>query len=497
MGVLIRTKPPRKLVPRYVKAINRLRSLQAMAETNYISGSVISRAESASILGYQYGTSRDLYEALGYPTSIELRDYLARYERQDIAKAVIDRPVKSTWSGGLNVIEANDDKETDFEKQWKELDKRLFLVDKFARVDKMCGLGQYSVLLLGFDDISNKNGLAKPVRPSMSRELLYVKPLFQRSADVHTWENDPSNERYGQPLTYKITLKEPGDNRESITVLVHHTRVIHVSDDLNESEVKGTPKLEPIWNRLMDLEKIMGGSAEMFWRGGRPGYALSVKNDGAFSRDDLEDLEDQIDEYENNLRRMLAFENMDVNPLAMQVADPANHVDIQIQAISAISGIPKRILVGSERGELASSEDRSNWLEIVKSRREGFAEPRIIYPFVDRLVFAGVLSTPSTESGYSTKWKDLFSPSDEDKAKIGDTISRALNQYVGSAAYTVFPFRAYLEFVLKYDDQQIATIMEMVKEEGLEELRDEEDFNNARDEVDESEEETGEERKAS
>jgi len=76
---------------------------------------VVARAQLASNLGMQYGTDRDIYQALGYKLILDWRDYWARYSRQDIAKAIIDRPVKATWQGQLELIESEDAKKTPFE----------------------------------------------------------------------------------------------------------------------------------------------------------------------------------------------------------------------------------------------------------------------------------------------------------------------------------------------------------------------------------------------
>lgn len=84
---------------------------------------LIGRAQLAAKLGMQYGTDRDVYQALGYPTDkIEYSSYAARYLRQDIARAVIDRPVNATWRGKLDIVESDDDKDTLLEKEWKALE---------------------------------------------------------------------------------------------------------------------------------------------------------------------------------------------------------------------------------------------------------------------------------------------------------------------------------------------------------------------------------------
>ncbi|BAQ70866.1 hypothetical protein NHU_03740 [Rhodovulum sulfidophilum] len=40
--------------------------------------------------------------------------------------------------------------------------------------------------------------------------------------------------------------------------------MIHIAERALEDESIGTPRLERVWNRLMDLDKLLGGSAEMY-----------------------------------------------------------------------------------------------------------------------------------------------------------------------------------------------------------------------------------------
>lgn len=65
---------------------------------------VVARANLAARLGQQYGGERDIYQALGYKLKLDWSDYWTQYSRQDIAKAIIDRPVKATWQGQLELI---------------------------------------------------------------------------------------------------------------------------------------------------------------------------------------------------------------------------------------------------------------------------------------------------------------------------------------------------------------------------------------------------------
>ena len=426
-------------------------------EIQTLMSQLVGRAMLAAKLGQQYGTDRNIYEALGYKTDITYADYASRYLRQDIAKAIIDRPVKVTWQGDLEIIESDDDKETALEKDWIELRDSLKLKTQFTRLDKLTGIGEFGILLLGLSDVRKREDFAEPVLKAGEKKLIYVKPFSQGDTEITKWETMSRNPRYGLPTEYTVIIKSP-DGVDKL-VEVHHSRVIHVADGLLTSDVKGTPRLEAVYNRLMDLEKLVGGDAEMFWRGARPGFQGKLDKDFMMTPEAEDDLKDQVDEYEHNLRRILINEGIDLKALAQQIADPSNHVDVQIQMISAETGIPKRILTGSERGELSSTQDRSEWLTLIKSRREEFAEPNIIRPFVDRCIEYKILPEPAEK--YDVKWQDLFAQSEKERVDIGKIRSEALAKYAASPmAEMTIPPDEFLKYFLGLDKEEIEQIQE-------------------------------------
>lgn len=419
------------------------------------------RVALATKLGYQYGTDRDLYQALGYRDTLQWDDYWSQYDRQDIAQAIIQRPCQGTWKGGVALLESDDDEETALEKEWIKLERQFGLTARFYRVDILTGLYEYGVLLLGLDDVKQQTDFAKPVTVG-KRKLKYVKPYSANSAQVIEYESNPNNERYGSPLYYNIQVADIASGSSS-TVKVHYSRVVHVVDGKLESEIKGTPRLKVVFNRLMDLEKMVGGDAEMFWRGARPGYSAKLDKDFTATDTFKSDLKDQIDEYEHNLRRMIVAEGMDFNALAQQIADPKNHVDIQIQMISAVTGIPKRILTGSERGELSSAQDSEEWKDYVQNRREQYAEPEVVRPFVQRLIELKILPEPVDE--FSVVWSDLYAPSEKERVAVGKERALALQAYLANpAAEGVIPPKAFLEKFLGFSEEDIELMNEMMQE---------------------------------
>lgn len=411
----------------------------------------------ASQLGVDtYDGNRDIYQALGYPSQATLtyQNYWGRYLRHDIAKAIIDRPVKASWKGEISIIENIKEVETPFEKAWSEIYDRLKLKSIFIRADRLTGLGHYSAIFLGLDDVTSAEGLKNPVSPQGTKKLLYVKPLSEQSAEISTFEENTKSDRFGLPLIYNVKITS-GENQK--TVPVHYSRVVHLVEDLMEDEVYGTPRLQAVYNRLIDLEKLIGGDAEMFWRGARPGYTGEVQPDYQMTDTQFNELKEQIDEFENNLRRVLINEGVKYDALAQQIADPINHVDVQMQMISAVTGIPKRILTGSERGELSSAQDKQEWITYVTSRREEQNEPMILRPFIDKCIGIGVLPKPTTP--YIIRWDKMFSLTDEEKVNMGKNRALTMKEFAMSSIEEYIPLDLFLKDFLNFDEVQVEEII--------------------------------------
>jgi hypothetical protein len=282
------------------------------------------------------------------------------------------------------------------------------------------------------------------------------------------------------PLTYDIKITNPGSDNYT-TIQVHYTRVIHITDKLLESEVEGVPRLKSVYNRLMDLEKLIGGSAEMFWRGARPGYQFVA--DEEVGSIDTSSLQDTFDEWEHKLRRILFNIGGKYEAMEQQVEDPSKQVDVVLSMISAITGIPKRVFIGTERGELASSQDDNMWNDLLLARREGVCEYSIIRPFADRLIEYKIL--PQSKSGYTLEWEDLWSPSVKEKTAIGRTRAISLANYDrAKGSHQHVPPDALYKFFLGLNDdevEELKAIREASKDSEqteIEELEEEVEENN-------------------
>jgi hypothetical protein len=249
-------------------------------------------------------------------------------------------------------------------------------------------------------------------------KLLFLRPFDESLVQIVRYEWNINNPRFGMPVMYRITLNDPREQHSGVglpmaTVFVHWSRVIHLADNLNSSEIFGTPRCRPVFNRLLDLQKIYGASAEGYWQAAFTGLALETHPQlGGDVTIDSDDVRDQIENYINSLQRYLALTGMSAHTLAPQVSDPSNQIDKHLEAICIQLEIPKRVFMGSERGELASSQDDASWNDRLKARQQGYITPRIIVPFVDRLIAVGVLPEPDYVEPEEPEEEDEFSEED-------------------------------------------------------------------------------------
>ena len=149
-----------------------------------------------------YAGARKYYDVLGYPYSISIQEYGQRYNRQDIAGRVVDLPAVDTWRKPPQVSE-DGDTSTDFAQAWESLTKErgLGVWGKLSRADRLSGIGEFGVLLMGLND--GQEDLSKPVDDSKLNsidDLLYLRPIPQGDARgmrvrILEFDENPQSER--------------------------------------------------------------------------------------------------------------------------------------------------------------------------------------------------------------------------------------------------------------------------------------------------------------
>lgn len=432
------------------------------------SSALTARSAIASKMGKSFGGKRDLYTALGYPGLNELKfeHYYAEYLRHDIAGRLIDAPVDGAWEQKPTIKDLKETDESPFEKEWKTFIHDHGVWGILTRLDKLARIGQFGGLFIGFDDAENAEGLRQPVQAGQ-RKVLYLQPYGQGNLEIIKWYTDVHAANYGLPEIYKVNQKLNGTSgavNSTIQALeIHESRIIHIAEGTLESNLYGQPALQRVYNRLINLETIVGGSAEMFWQGAFPGYAFVADGDTDMTQAATE-LEGEIDLFVHDLKRYMKLQGIKVEKLSSDVADPSSHVEVQLTMISVATGIPIRILTGSERGSLASEQDEGHWNDKLHSRRIDYLEPAILRPFINRLVEYKVISDPGTD-GYIVDWPDLNAPTDKDKAEIGKIRAEAIKAYIDRPEIQlILTFESFLLDIMRLDETVVKKIMEKAEE---------------------------------
>lgn len=424
--------------------------------------------------------ARDLNKSCGYPETIAPADYLDMYKRMGVAARIVDIYPEESWRLDPLIYDDEDPTaESPFTEKLKEIIDQFNLFHYCERIDKMSGICSYGVLLIGVADGKeldqpvqglDENGVSKKPTP---KELLFLRPLDETMAPIAKWNFDKKTKRFGQPTKYNLKLVSvqagevllgevatAGDLPSEDTA-VHWTRVVHVADNRTSSETNGSPRLENVFNNLTDIRKLLGGSAEMLWRGGFPGISFEVDPSlvGQVEIDKVA-LRKEMEAYSEGMQRYIANIGVTAKSLAPQVASPRDHIDVQYEALSIAKAVPKRILMGSEQGELASSEGTDAWNGRLKKRNAKYTGPMLLRVIIQRFIDIGILPPPK-DNRFKIDWPDLSSPTEDDIATTAGKMTAALVAYSNSsAAQQVVPPANFMELILKWEQAVIEQVIE-------------------------------------
>lgn len=429
------------------------------------------RSRLAAFLGQSHGGQRNMREIFGYPQEVVYEDLLEMYLRGGIASRIVRAFPQATWRE-MPVVrdEAGDSPKRDdegyspFAEAFEDLAERHRLSHHLERADRLAGIGSFGVLLVGVRD-----GLSlwEPLEPGRRAELLYLAPYPEGAVTIAEWETSTSSPRFGLPMMYNLQAGAVGSRQSSQrqAVRAHWTRVIHLAEFQDEDVVYGTPRLLPVYNHLLDLFKVVGSGAESFWLNARGGMALTTDPDARLDEAALAEVKKQAEEFEHQMRRILALQGIEASMLTTNIADPKPNVETLLDLIAGTVGMPKRILLGSERGELASSQDENNWDSRIDERRRNWAYPMALQPLVRMMIDTQNLPQPQGEWWPVAPEADAMGP--DRQSEIAERRARALATYANSpSAELVVPVPEFrrdflgLDPMSDYDEEDERTIRE-------------------------------------
>lgn len=444
-------------------------------------------AQRSQALRHLFDPRRDIDEECGYPFVITELAYRIMFDRE-VGRRVVNVYPEETWKRLPKIFEDPDPElSTAFEETLDDVEQRHHLTHYMQRADELSGVGHYGVILWGLDDGKTMDqpvagferweestggisgtGTSQTKPTEATRRILFIRCLDESLVKIASYERDVTNPRYGLPNYYLVTLNDINLMDTSslsaptdlVQMRVHWTRVSHIADNRKTSEVLGTPRMEPVWNRLLDLRKVMGGSGEMFWRGGFPGISLETQPGLENGEVDIAATRSAMQDYMNGLQRYLINTGLTAKSLAPQIADPSNSFDVQIKAICVTLGVPYRVFMGIEEGVVSGDQATEAWAGRLQNRQSRYVTPMLINPVIQRLIDYGVLAAPAKPRGWTVEWPDLMEMSANDKADVAVKRTTAFAQYVEKGVDVLIPPLEYLTTICGLTEKEARAIVD-------------------------------------
>jgi hypothetical protein len=395
-----------------------------------------SRIGASHRLGSTHGGAREIEDVLGYKDRLTYADFKRAYLRYDLAQALVNTYPEATWGQPPTLKDADDaDNDTPFMAGWQSLLERIDIFRYLAQADLLANLGSYAVVVIGLRNQPLLNVEATPVRSP--DDVLWVQAHSQEVMTIDTFGTDASQPTYRRPTMYRLAtggVSEHVDREPPrLGTQVHASRTIHVPGALRlDEDIYGLPVLEAVYNKLVDLLKVVGGSAEMFWKDAKRRIALEVQEGYQLSEADAAVLQTEAEEYAHGLRDFLRLMGVQAKDLSGVVASPKEHFEVLMQSIAGTTRIPMRKLLGSEVGQLASTQDESAFLQQVGRRQVKYAEPDLVRALVNRLVTLGALPAPLQR--FTCDWGNIWALSELQQAVVTKDRATAINQTMSAIA---------------------------------------------------------------
>ena len=386
-------------------------------------------------MGTSHNGKRDTYDIYGYPERYYFDLGYRAIRREGMANRIAAGVPTSCWRNGFNIVDNLDDANPLLEDEVAALDmKQLF--SRFERADVLNRIGRFSALLVGVPDGLE---LREPVGKVRGKgfESIYFRPFAYDGIQVSKYDTDETSERYGLPELYQLQIIGRGDTEKTqqpATVIAHHSRVIHMAESLLDSDIEGIPALEPVYNRILDLDKVLGGSAEAYFRNARTRVAYEIDKDFApqliADQSALDKFNEGVRKFTNEWQDHTVATGATVKAITTQHSSPEYTVKALLWEISGYTGIPMRILTGEGAGQLAGSEDRLTYNALVNDRQSHTCAQWVRSLF-GILEVAGMVKLPDT---YEIHWP-LDPPLNAiDEAGIALTQSQTLKNLTEAAS---------------------------------------------------------------
>ncbi|BCU55155.1 DUF1073 domain-containing protein [Enterobacter kobei] len=403
-----------------------------------------------------------LWDEFGYPNNLEFGRYYRAYERNAVAYAAVHKLLESCWMDNPTIIDGEEEKEAEQTTEWEKVVTKL-LKKHWAKIkdaDRRNLVGRYSALLIQFRDGREWSQPVDRTVVARLKDTAIVKliPAWESQVKPGSFDTDTLSETYGQPVSYNFNEQPVGDDGTYGPVrgvTVHPERIIILCEGSeDENMLSGVPFLRAGYNKLLDLEKVSGGSAEGFLKNASRQLATEfneqvsidtlIKQAKDAGYDRLGDaMNDKVNKLNSGTDAALVTQGGKTSVLSVAAADPKPTWEVAANEFAASIQCPFTILFGQQTGRLASDEDKTDWAKRCNGRRWGFMSS-VIETILERFWTLGVIDQPSSGE-VSLAWSDLLAPSEKEKIanmQAMATVAKDTQQAYGTPAVDENEIRA-------------------------------------------------------
>lgn len=377
------------------------------------------RARQEFLQGFGLDAKRpQAWAQYGYPDEVTFELLYAAYRRGSSGHGAVHRLIDRCWEKAPRIKAPGRDEESPWEVKVKASLKKILAFKKLKDLDRRNLIGHYAAIIYRVRD-----GKAPSEPLERGTELVDLVPVFQDQIKVTGWNSDKSSENYGQPTMFQYRTQQRGGDKQGKPeewADVHPSRVQILAEGAVGDFFDGVPLLEAGFNKLVDLEKIEGGSAEGFLK--NSARTIVFKYDASAAPqaipgpdgrpvDSVKDAhEAQAKALNRNQDASIVMQGGEATTLQTTTSDPKGAWEVAANAFAASVRIPFTILYGQQTGRLASDEDKADFAARCLDRQTNELTP-MLEEFVRRMQAAGIFAA----GAFEIEWPTLNAPSDEDK----------------------------------------------------------------------------------
>jgi phage-related protein (TIGR01555 family) len=292
--------------------------------------------------------------------------------------------------------------------------------------------------------INDGQDFTQPLNPENAKEIEQLRVYDRWQVSRHAKYTDPMDKRFGQTQIYMISPLT------GAPYYVHESRCMvfdgaNVPDRVREqNDGWGGSVLQKCYDQLVRLNMAHIWANALMERAqqavhGIPGLTNILRAPGGEAlvrqRIDLVDMARGI----NNTVVIDGEESYDLKSTAL--TSVPDLMDRQADALCAVTGMPKSLLIGQQTGSLNSgSSDLENWYARIGQRqRQALAAP------VDRIVGIVLRQLGLYTPDYRIKFCPLWVPSEKDRAATDKTEAETAKIYHDMGALDASEIRMGLE----------------------------------------------------